>query len=303
MHATDYADTINKLTTLRALELPFYAEAVLYEGEVERAPGQYGVFAFIHHQRGFTVLTGKSEPIHALNASAPIRLDTAQQAEAYLRFFCAAVQSNDSTFRIVERPDDLHWSADAPQAMRRAAESALQPLAIRKADGNVWRAEGTVLYGSMLFAASFVVKPDGTVEIADDQPKGADLSIQTTRFIEALRFAGSSETLAKWTKEAKRQPWQEALELNRKGMELYYQGQYREAEDYFRRAPAILEKALNPGHLLVATSLNNLAVLYDDQGQYAKAEPLYQRALAIREKALGPDHPDTAISLHNLAAL
>jgi len=44
----------------------------------------------------------------------------------------------------------------------------------------------------------------------------------------------------------------------------------------------------------VATSLNNLAALYDSQGQYAQAEPLYKRSLAIREKAFGPDHPDVA---------
>jgi tetratricopeptide (TPR) repeat protein len=44
----------------------------------------------------------------------------------------------------------------------------------------------------------------------------------------------------------------------------------------------------------VATSINNLAWLYDNQGQYAKAEPLYERALAIREKALAPEHPNVA---------
>ena len=60
------------------------------------------------------------------------------------------------------------------------------------------------------------------------------------------------------------------------------------AEPLFERALAIWETALGPEHPDVATSLNNLAMLYYDQGQYAKAEPLYQRALAIREKALGP---------------
>ena len=45
-----------------------------------------------------------------------------------------------------------------------------------------------------------------------------------------------------------------------------------------------------------ATSLNNLAELYQAQGRYAEAEPLYKRALAIREKALGPDHPDVGTS-------
>ena len=53
----------------------------------------------------------------------------------------------------------------------------------------------------------------------------------------------------------------------------------------------------------MATSLNNLAVLYRNQGKYAEAEPLYQRSLAIWEKALGKDHPDVATSLNNLAVL
>ena len=53
----------------------------------------------------------------------------------------------------------------------------------------------------------------------------------------------------------------------------------------------------------MATSLNNLALLYDAQGKYAEAEPLHKRALAIWEKALGPDHPNVATSLRNYAAL
>ncbi len=63
------------------------------------------------------------------------------------------------------------------------------------------------------------------------------------------------------------------------------------------------EKALGPDHSDVATSLNNLAVLYDAQGRYAEAEPLYKRALAILEKALGPEHPYVAQGLENYAVL
>ena len=58
-----------------------------------------------------------------------------------------------------------------------------------------------------------------------------------------------------------------------------------------------------PDHPDVATSLNNLAVLYKKQGRYAAAEPLYKRALSIYEKALGPNHPSVATSLGNLAGL
>ncbi|MDZ8261154.1 tetratricopeptide repeat protein [Nostoc sp. ChiQUE01b] len=53
----------------------------------------------------------------------------------------------------------------------------------------------------------------------------------------------------------------------------------------------------------LATSLNNLAYLYDSQGRYSEAEPLYQQALALDRKLLGESHPDVATSLNNLAGL
>ncbi len=46
-----------------------------------------------------------------------------------------------------------------------------------------------------------------------------------------------------------------------------YHAQGTEAEPLYKRALAILEKALGPGHPLVATSLNNLAELYKAQGR------------------------------------
>ena len=52
-----------------------------------------------------------------------------------------------------------------------------------------------------------------------------------------------------------------------------------------------------------ATSLNNLAVIYDDTGRYKDAERLHDEALSIRRRLLGADHPDTARSLNNLAGL
>ncbi|WP_395849820.1 tetratricopeptide repeat protein [Cystobacter fuscus] len=65
----------------------------------------------------------------------------------------------------------------------------------------------------------------------------------------------------------------------------------------------IREAAFGGHHPRVATSLNNLALLYKDQGLYGRAEPLFQRALAIHETTLGPSHLDVAASLNNLASL
>ncbi len=91
--------------------------------------------------------------------------------------------------------------------------------------------------------------------------------------------------------------------LNQEVNELYRTGKYERAVVVARKALEVAEKNVGPHHPDVATSLNNLGLLYDTQGQYAQAEPLYKRSLAIREKALGPDHPLVGASLNNLAAL
>ncbi len=94
-------------------------------------------------------------------------------------------------------------------------------------------------------------------------------------------------------------PWEKA---NAAGMEAYQQARYGEAKKWWFAA---LEEAENfgPDDQRLATSLNNLGLLYQTQGKYAQAEPLYKRSLAIWEKGLGSEHPQVAIGLNNLAAL
>lgn len=53
-------------------------------------------------------------------------------------------------------------------------------------------------------------------------------------------------------------------------------------------------------HPDVATSLNNLGMLYQKQGEYDKAQPLLEKALALQEKILGTEHPTIATSLNQL---
>ena len=72
-----------------------------------------------------------------------------------------------------------------------------------------------------------------------------------------------------------------AFWCNGLGLALYDQGRYAEAEPPYKRALAIRERALEPDHPDVASSLNSLARLYTHQGRYAEAEPLFKRALAI----------------------
>ncbi len=80
-------------------------------------------------------------------------------------------------------------------------------------------------------------------------------------------------------------------------------------EGDYRASAARFEAALREAELFgasdlrLATTLNNLAGLYETQGRLAEAESLYKRSLAIRETALGPDHPDVVLSLVSLASM
>jgi len=60
------------------------------------------------------------------------------------------------------------------------------------------------------------------------------------------------------------------------------------------------KRLLGTEHPDVASSLNNLALLYDSQGRYAEAEPLFQEALKIAEGQLGVNHPNTITIRENL---
>ena len=86
------------------------------------------------------------------------------------------------------------------------------------------------------------------------------------------------------------------------GVKAFHQGRYADAEKLFLAA---LEEAegFGPDDPRLATSVNNLAGLYQAQGKYVKAVRFYKDSLAILEKALGPDHPRVATSLENYAEL
>jgi tetratricopeptide (TPR) repeat protein len=79
--------------------------------------------------------------------------------------------------------------------------------------------------------------------------------------------------------------------------------QHVQAERAYQAALTTLRAHLPPRHPDIATSLNNLAGLYEFKGGYDRALPLYKQALKMRREALPPGHPDIATSLNDLAFL
>ena len=87
------------------------------------------------------------------------------------------------------------------------------------------------------------------------------------------------------------------------GYYLVDQGRYGEAEPYYQQSLEMKRKLLGNEHPSVASSLNNLAALYESQGKYEEAEPYYQQSLEMSRKLLGNEHPSVPSSLNNLAEL
>ncbi len=81
--------------------------------------------------------------------------------------------------------------------------------------------------------------------------------------------------------------------LSQAGVYLVGRAQYQGAEPLFKQALTIRKEVLGLHHPDTATSLNNLAYLYQAQGKLAEAEPLYKQTLEILKQVLGPDHPTT----------
>ncbi len=68
-------------------------------------------------------------------------------------------------------------------------------------------------------------------------------------------------------------------------------GCYADAEPLYQRSLHLRETQLEADHPDTASSLNNLAGLYESMGRYAEAEPLYLRAIAILTNVLLENHP------------
>ena len=53
----------------------------------------------------------------------------------------------------------------------------------------------------------------------------------------------------------------------------------------------------------MATSFDNIGLVYQEKGDHENALVQYQKALEIRTRVFGSDHPDVATSYQNLAAV
>ena len=84
------------------------------------------------------------------------------------------------------------------------------------------------------------------------------------------------------------------------GQTHYLLGEYNKSKDYYQRAIQIRMNVLGPNHVDVATSYDNLGLVYQAMGELEQAKDYHQRAIEIYINVLGPNHIDVATSYNNL---
>jgi tetratricopeptide (TPR) repeat protein len=192
-----------------------------------------------------------------------------------------------------------------------------------------------LLIGLLVLAATSAAQlPGGPAKLTAEQQKAlAALEVKLEQaarkgdFEEGERLAREVVSLrAKWQGERHWQTidarynaedWQRLMKVPRKdreqvirarrvtqeGVGLFNRGQYKGGLEKLVEALAIRQKALGEAHPAYASSLSNLAALYQALGDYDKALPLFEQARDLRKKLLTENHPDYAASLDNLAGL
>ncbi|CAF4780546.1 unnamed protein product, partial [Rotaria sp. Silwood2] len=65
-------------------------------------------------------------------------------------------------------------------------------------------------------------------------------------------------------------------------------GDYSKALEFYEKSHKIYEIALPPNHPDLASSYNNIGMVFDNMGDYTKAIGYYERSLEIQKIALPP---------------
>ena len=126
-------------------------------------------------------LDGQSIAIREYNAKASINL-TRENVIEYLRFFGFFVESDHGPFLVAESIDDPIVPVELTEPTRRVLQRELKPVTIKsETEQGQFLIEATVLFANQLSAATFEVRPDGTVDMLESEALAADLHIRADK--------------------------------------------------------------------------------------------------------------------------
>ncbi len=86
--------------------------------------------------------------------------------------------------------------------------------------------------------------------------------------------------------------FQETSDNNEQADIFYQLGRVKNKQGDYEKALEIEQKILLSNHPDLATTCNNIAVIYEKMKEYSKSLSLYERTLDIKQRLLPPNHPN-----------
>ncbi len=170
--------TSSKSTEVAWRALPFYDGVVLIR-VIDKSWGKARLaIYFLAEQGNLYRLNGTSPPIHEINAKAPIKVNEGNVLD-YLRFFCFFVRGEEGPFLIAESMADPYMPQNMDAKTKAVIEGTVRTATYEgKNDQGYLMCDAVVYYSNALFIANFAVQPSGMIEMLDDEPIAADLSVK-----------------------------------------------------------------------------------------------------------------------------
>ena len=160
--------------------LPFYDQvAMIRVKDPSWTPANLYIY-YLTDQGNLYWLNGTSPPIHEVNAKAPVKI-TDDNVLEYLKFFCFFVRGEEGPFLIAESMNDPYIPKNVDERTRSVIEGTIRPASYEgKNDKGFYLCDAVVFYSNALFIANFAVQPGGMIEMLDDEPIAADLSVKVS---------------------------------------------------------------------------------------------------------------------------
>ncbi|MCC6598780.1 MAG: hypothetical protein IT559_08325 [Alphaproteobacteria bacterium] len=158
--------------------LPFYDSVALVRVRDPNWANRKLCIYYLTDQGNLFRLNGTSPPIHEVNAKAPIKISEANILD-YLRFFCFFVRGEEGPFYVAESMEDPNMPTEMDDTTRSVIEGTIRPASFEGMnDQGHYLCDAVVFYSNALFIANFAVQPTGMIEMLDDEPIAADLSVR-----------------------------------------------------------------------------------------------------------------------------
>jgi hypothetical protein len=167
-------------TRVRVMRPSFYPGWLFAEVQAALPDAMIGLCNFLYGDTAVLILDGKAEPIHKVNATGALKIDSVERATDYLRFFCSATHGGDGRFEVLEIPASVYGrgtrrSAAPDTVAAQATGVVVQP------DGDSYAATAVIRYGIQVFKSHMRLDPSGMVEMIDDTPLG-ELDMSAEKF-------------------------------------------------------------------------------------------------------------------------